>query len=78
MSSRALDGVCELCTVVMVKRSLLLAALVFAIPNRAHAAPCDTLGLPNIVYAQVGDTQLDTNILTIGVFRDLDGVGFAR
>jgi hypothetical protein len=34
-----------------------LIALAVAFPHRAHAAPCDTL--PNPVYLQVGDTQLN-------------------
>jgi len=34
-----------------------LIALAIALPHRAQAAPCDTL--PNPVYLQVGDTQLN-------------------
>jgi len=34
-----------------------LIALAIALPHRAHAATCDTL--PNPVYLQVGDTQLN-------------------
>jgi hypothetical protein len=34
-----------------------LIALAIAVPHRAQAAPCDTL--PNPVYLQVGDTQLN-------------------
>src|SRR3954464_2044127 len=44
-------------TVIRMRRLLVAALLVFAIPHRAQAAPCDTLGLGNIIYAQVGDTQ---------------------
>lgn len=39
------------------KRLLLLSALALAIPHRAHAADCSTL--PNPVYLEVGDTQLN-------------------
>ena len=35
----------------------ILIALAIALPHRAHAAPCDAL--PNPVYLQVGDTQLN-------------------
>jgi hypothetical protein len=42
-------------------RALVLGVVAFAIPIPASAAPCDQLGLGDIVYAQVGDTQ--TNLM---------------